>query len=525
MWRRGVAGSVSVADTHQNGPGSRKRLVLRPYQQAMREWAWERPFCALWADMGLGKTPTTLMAMADALYDRLDVRRWLVVGPKLVVEDAWPRQLRAWQQTAYMPWRLFGAADFGLRADWDVETGRRLGLTFGGRGAKREAKLRVHRDLPPVCLVSWDWLPWLVKACGRNWPFDGLVLDEAIFAQDSGSVRHKAVWHVVHGLQAVSRVIELTGAPVPNGYEALHGQIRLLDGGARLGKTKEDFRAQWLVPDQRDRRRGVVYSWKLAPGARAEIDRRVSDLCVALRSDDYLSLPPVVQNPVWVELPPAARELYDRMERDLVVQVDGAEVLAESAGVLVNKLLQIAGGCVYDGDRVAHAVHDVKLDRLAEVLEGEPGPVLLAYPFRQDWDRLRRRFRFARHVHDAGALDAFRAGRVKLLCMHPASGGHGVDGLQEASQAVVWLGATYNADHWLQFNARVRRDGQRGDVVRVHQLLAAGTIEEYVAGDALQQKLSLQQHLLRALMMRYSPAASSNAGAGHGATDARAALP
>lgn len=490
--------------SHTDG---RERLRLRGYQEGMRRWAWDRPRCALWADMGLGKTPTTLMAMLDGLYDRMDVRRWCVVGPKLVVEDAWPRQLARWREFEGLRHRVVTAADLGLRAGWDVDTGQRMGLTFGGRALKREAKKRVERALldtkPQVTLVSWTMLPWFVDAWGVNWPFDGLVLDEAIFAQNSLSEGHKAAYKVIHGLKAVSRVIELTGAPVPNGYEALHGQIRLLDDGKRLGRTKTEFRDWWLVPDKLDRQRGRVFTWKLAPGARDEIDHLVSDLAVSLRSEDYLELPPVVHNPVWIELPPAARELYDRLERDLVADVAGAEVLAASQGVLCSKLLQIAGGAVYDSAGKPQHVHGVKLDRLAELLEAEPGPVLVLYPFRPDLERLRARFgRSLRHVHDPGALDAFRGGRLKALAMHPASGGHGVDGMQETCSAVVWFGATYNADHWLQANKRVHRDGQRAELVRVHQLLAADTIEEYVAGRALSDKLSVQDHLLSALMMR-----------------------
>jgi hypothetical protein len=483
-------------------------LVLRPYQEDMRAFVWARPRAALWADMGLGKTPVALTCMVDSLYDRVDVSRWLVVGPKLVVADAWPRQLRRWSCFRGLRWRLLGAEDFGMKVA-RADNGRAAGLTFGGRAEKRAAKLGFLAGREPVTLVSWDWLPWLVKACGVNWPWDGLVLDEAIFAQSSTSDRHKAVYHVVHRLKAVTRVLELTGAPNPNGYQMLHGQMRLLDGGEALGDTLTDFRRQWMVPDKLDRRSGQVWSWRLGPGCRAEIDRRLQGLAVSLRSDDYLSLPPLVLNPIWIELPMRARRTYDDMERDLVARVDDVDVLAASQGVLVSKLLQIAGGVMYSNAGVPLELHTAKLDRLAELLEAEPGPVLLAYPFRPDWDRIKRRFPAARHVREVGALDAFRQGRCKLLCMHPASGGHGLDGLQEVSSCAVWYGATYNADHWLQFNARLRRDGQRGDRVVVHQLLAADTIEEYVAGTVLSEKLSEHEHLLRALMMRRTMRASS----------------
>jgi hypothetical protein len=232
------------------------------------------------------------------------------------------------------------------------------------------------------------------------------------------------------------------------------------------------------------------------------VDTAVSDLAVSLASADYLQMPELVQVERWVELPPRARAMYDAMEADLVLQIDGQDIIAASAGVLVNKLLQIASGCLYDQDRQVHELHQAKLDALAELLEAQPGPVLLLYPYKPDWERIQARFKGAKHISAPGALDAFRAGGVKLLGMHPASGAHGVDGLQGASSAMVWYGATYNADHWAQAIKRLHRDGQRAGRVVVHQILAADTIEEYVAGKALSAKLTLQEHLLAAVSMR-----------------------
>lgn len=478
----------------------RERLSLRPYQEGMRAFAAATPMCALWADMGLGKTPTTLAAMQDSLFDRLDVERWLVVGPKLVVADSWPRQLRRWHDYRHMTWRCLTAADFHLAAALDAATGRRTGLKFADR---RGTKKRVHAMREDVHLVSWHMLPWLVRACGKNWPYDGIVLDEAIFGANSTSDMHKAAYHVIHRLGAVTRVIELTGAPNPNGYEQLHGQIRLLDAGRRLCNTKTDFRSTFMTPDKVNPHQGLVYSWKLAPGAKAAIDHLVLDVAVSLKTEDYLSLPALNVNPIMVTLPDAARTAYRALERDLMVEVGGREVVAGSEAAKAGKLLQIANGAVYDESGGWSLAHDAKLDQLAELVETVDGPILLAYQYEHDWQRISERFdKLADHVSSPRALDRFRAGKTRMLCMHPGSGAHGLDGLQEVSSHAVWFGATYNADHWLQFNKRLHRDGQRAGRVTVHQLLASDTIEEYVAGRALPDKISAQDALLEAVSFR-----------------------
>ncbi len=499
-----------------------QELTLRDYQEGMRAFAGRTKFCALWADMGLGKTPTALMAVHDSLFDYCDTDRWLVVGPKLVALDTWPRQLRMWKQFAGLTWRNIGAQDFGLEplaiievdgvdveVPWsklreeDKPNARRVGLTFGGREDKAAVKRALRAMSEQVHLCSWDFLPWLVKAYGKNWPYQGVILDEAIFVQNSTTDRHRAVWHVTQNLKAVSRMIQLTGAPNPNGYGQLHGQIRLLDGGLRLGKTKEQFTERWLMPDKVDKFRGRVHSWKLVPGAKPQIDTLLQDLCVSLKSSDYLSLPELVHNTVHVSLPDAARDTYTKLEDDLVTQIDGAEVLAPTEAALADKLMQVANGAVYDSDKVWRHVHDAKLDKLCELVDGADGPVLLAYSFESDWERIAKRLGSkAVHVKSRGSLDRFRAGKVKLLGMHPASGAHGLDGLQNISSTAIWFGATYNADHWLQFNKRLHRDGQRAGRVIVHQLIAADTIEEYVSEAALVKKLNGVEALLYATRMR-----------------------
>jgi hypothetical protein len=470
----------------------------------MRGFALQRKRCALWADLGLGKTPTALEVIRDSLNDYCDTERWLVVAPRLVALDAWPRQLNRWAQFAGLSYRNITAADFGLQINKAEPTqGRKhQHLIFGDRADKAAVKRRLQGLRETIHLVSWDMLPYLVKAYGVNWPYDGIVLDEAVFAANSTSERHKAAYHVIHRLGAVNRVIQLTGAPVPNGYAQLHGQARLLDREL-LGDTLTEFQRRWMTPVPM----GSFLKWVMRADSRPAMDALMAQYAISLKSADYLSLPELTINRVTVDLPGEARELYDRMERDLVADVDGVEILAPSQAALAGKLLQIANGAIYDESGAWSAVHRAKLDRLDELLEIAPGPVLLAYSYAHDWERIKAKFKGTVHVKDHGALDRFRAGKVKLLGMHPASGAHGLDGLQEVSSTAVWFGATYNADHWAQFNKRLHRDGQKAGRVTIHQILASDTLEDHLAVDVLPAKLEEQDVLLQAVKMRLSSVA------------------
>lgn len=520
-------------------------LVERPYQRGMVQFAHdtkplpERPdfrACGIGAEMGLGKTIAALLTIDESLYDYLDTTRWLVVAPRLVAQDTWPREIGRWLQFEHLTHRVIELEDLDLEPavaievdgqqieipysrwladqkskfpNWDdMPSGQRpkphrCGLTFGERSDKAATKRRLLAYQESITIVSWDRLPWLAAALGKSWPYDGVVLDESDFAANSTSNMHKAAFHAIHRLDKVRRVLELAGKPAANGIEMMHGQMRLLDGGARLGSTKSDFQQAWMVPDKFDPRRGVVYSYKPRDDKQDEFQARVAQLWISLRSRDYLDLPPCVINPIRVTLGKKARELYDQLERDLVVTVGpDSTILAPSEGVLATKLRQLANGAVYDIGGAFHAVDDAKLDRLDEILASTPTPIVLAYNFQSDWERIVKRVKGAVHVKSPNALGRFRAGKVRLLGMHPQSGAFGLDGLQDVSSTAVWFGATYNARHWYQFNARLDRNGQRADRTVIHQILADDTIEDYVAGKALPGKLEESDVLLDAIKWR-----------------------
>jgi hypothetical protein len=506
---------------------------LREYQQGMRRFAhetWAKPglrACGLGADMGLGKTLASLTVIDDSLHDYLDTERWCVVAPPLVASDTWPRELAKWPQFAHLRAFVVTLDDLDLEAAvavdvdgqqvemplsefkrrWpEAQAPRRCGLTFGTRADKAATKRRLLAKIAEhdITFVAWSRFPWLAKLLGDSWPFDGLVLDESDYAANASTDASKAAYHVTHRRGKVVRVMALSGKPTANGIEMMHGQMRALDGGARLGATKTAFVDAWMLPDKTDPRRGIVYSHKANPEKSEEFQRRVAELWITLRSDDYLQLPPQVVIPTYVTLGSDARRLYDAMERDLIAQLGDATVLAPSQGVLVNKLRQIANGAVYDSDKAWHAIDDAKLERLEELLESVTTPVILAYLYEPDWARVVKRIKGATNAKSPGALDRFRAGKVRLLGMHPASVAHGIDGLQDVCSDTVWFGATYNARHWYQLNARTRRNGQTASVVRVHQLMAADTIEEYIARVPLAERIDEQETLIDALRWRRS---------------------
>jgi SNF2 family DNA or RNA helicase len=436
------------------------RFSPRPYQAVAIERMVETPYQLLALRMGAGKTVCTLTAVDDLMYDRFEVSKTLVVAPKRVAELVWHSEV----------------------GKWDHLKDLRVQRVLGSAKARIEA-LCNPADVYVINRENFLWLVALVEESGQPWPFDCVIVDENRGFKD----RSSKSWRALKAIRRhVRKLFILTGTPDPNGtLEDLWPQISVMDMGQRLGKSLTAFYDRWYRPDKRSGH--VVYTYKLRPGAREEIYSAVAD--VMLSVDSNIQLPERIDNVVPVAFDMAR---YEEMKAEMV----SGEIEAPSAAVLAGKLAQMANGACYDAQKNVVEIHPEKLDALGEILEqGEP--VLCFTAYQHDQARIRARFPQARVFDGEAALRDWKAGRVPLLLMHPASGGHGVDGLQEGGSVAVWFGLPFSLDLYEQANARLHRSGQTKGVV-VHHLVAQGTIDEQIMR-VLERKGDMQAALLDAV--------------------------
>lgn len=434
----------------------RARSELRPIQVAAIERMAGSAGQLVALRMGAGKTACTLTVIADLVGE---VRPWLVVAPKRVAEMVWQQEATRWQHTQHL----------------------RVQPVLGGPSARRDAL----EQPAEVYVIGRDNFAWLVEeaALTKRWPFPGVVIDETRGFKDRASKSWKALKSV---RKSVKRLYLLSGTPAPNSLLELWPQVSIIDGGQRLGKGITAYRDRWFMPDKRNGM--TIFTWKPRPGAEREIHEAVRDVMFSVGGSG-VALPERIDNVVPVRIDMGT---YRELERHAVA----GSIVAVNAAVLAGKLAQLANGAVYDEDGVVQQVHDAKLDALEEIAEqGEPLLVLTSY--RHDQARIRRRFPAARVFDGPACLDDWVAGKVPMLLMHPASGGHGVDGLQMGGSTVVWFGLPFSLDLYEQANARIHRPGQRASVV-VHHLVATGTIDERIMA-VLAAKGDMQQTLLEAV--------------------------
>ena len=440
-------------------------MQYRPhdYQTYAKDFVLGHPYCGLILDMGLGKSVITLTALWDLILDSFDLRRVLVVAPKRVAEDTWPREIEKWEHLK--------------------------GLTYSlvlGSEKQRRAALQRRAFL---YIINRENIAWLVE--NTRWRFDALVIDELSSFKSSKAQRFRALKKV---RPLCHRVIGLTGTPAPNTLIDLWPQIYLLDMGKRLGRFVTHYRERFFLPDKRSSY--AIFSYKLRDGAEQQIYDLISDICVSMRAIDHLQMPALIANRVIVRLSKSEHVLYNTLKRDMFLALNNNEIDAVNAAALSGKLCQLANGAIYAADSHAVRFHDRKLDALEDLIEGANGkPMLVAYWFKHDLDRIRERFA-VREIRESRDIADWNAGRIPIAVIHPASAGHGLN-LQSGGNTLIWFGLTWSLELYQQTNARLWRQGQKADTVVIHHIVAEGTIDEQVL-DALERKDTTQTALMNA---------------------------
>lgn len=429
--------------------------------------------CALWAKPGMGKTTMTMTFLEHLHNVWGEDAPTLVIAPLRVARDGWTTEVRK----------------------WDHLRGLEVSPVLGTADQRRAA---LRRDVQ-VYTTNFEQLPWLIDELDGRWPFHTVVADEATklkgFRLRQGTQRAQALARVAH--KHVHRWINLTGTPASNGLEDLWGQTWFLDAGQRLGRTFSAFRERWFRPTKQ----GQFHQWRAAEHAADEIHARLADICLTLDPKDWFDIQDPIVNVIEVALPASAQGKYREMERELFTMIDAVGVEAVSAAAKYGKCLQMATGAVFLEDGVTWVrVHDEKLDALQELVEATgDDPLLVAYHYTHERARLLERFPGALDLSKKDDLTAAKAGQGKVWLGQPASMGHGVDGLQEHCNTVVFFAQDPNLEYHDQILERVgpMRQLQAGKnrPVFLHYLVARGTIDE-VEMLRRQSKRSVQDALM-----------------------------
>lgn len=432
-------------------------------------------------DMGLGKTVSTLSALDYLIFDSLEVNKVLIIAPLRVASWTWEEEITKFDHLKYLEIsKIIGSEDKRIKA------------------LNKESILYT---------INRENVVWLIEYYLKNkltWPFDTIVIDESSSFKSHSSKRFKALKKVC---QIANRVIELTGTPAPNSLMDLWSQVYLLDEGKRLGRTITLYRQMYFYPKIANG--NIVYKYELKKGSEEIIFNKLSDIMVSLKAIDHLKLPDKVIKYIKLEMPEDVKKKYQELERNYILTIDKQNITALSAGVVTNKLLQMANGQVYDELKNVIKIHDLKIEALIDLIELNQGkPILVFYAFKHDLSHLLSKLDKYKPKQLLSDLDIkeWNLGHIRLMLCHPASMGHGIN-LQSGGNIIVWYGLTWSLELYQQANARLYRQGQNKPVF-IYHLITKDTVDEDVI-KRLESKEQGQDMLIEALKARINKVAKA----------------
>lgn len=389
------------------------------------------------------------------------------MAPLRVARDTWPAEIEKWSHLQH--------------------------LTFSvavGSVKERRAALMASAD---ITIINRENLQWLIEDSGVPFDFDMVVIDELSSFKNHQSKRFRSL---LKARPKVKRIVGLTGTPSSNGLMDLWAEFRLLDLGARLGRFIGQYRTTYFTPDKRNGQ--VVFSYKPLPDAEEAIYSRIADITISMKSTDHLQMPELLINQQEVLLSDSEKQRYEELKRDLVLQTTDGDITAANAAALTGKLCQLANGAIYSDAGDTIEFHDRKLDVLEDLIEAaNEKPVLIAYWFRHDLQRIKKRFT-VREIKSSQDIADWNAGKIPVAVIHPASAGHGLN-LQSGGSTLIWFGLTWSLELYQQTNARLWRQGQSSKTVIIMHLITKGTIDEHIL-KSLSEKNLTQQALIDAVI-------------------------
>ena len=455
------------------------RFKPHEYQRYCIDYIKTHPISALFLDMGLGKTVTTLSALRDLMLDDMAVSKVLVIAPLRVARDTWPAEVEKWDHLS----------------DLDVSV-------IVGTVKERTAALNHNAMIYVINRENVQWLVGYYEKNGLRWDFDCVVIDELSSFKNHKSLRFKWLRKI---RPFVRRWVGLTGTPTSNGLMDLWAEIGIMDGGERLGRFIGRYRDAYFKAGSMNPQTGVVFSYVPRKGAEDQIYERISDITISMKALDYLDMPECVYVNHEVQMSDPERKLYDQLKNDLIIHLEDGDIDARNAAALSNKLLQMSNGAVYDEYNETRVIHNRKLEMLDDLIEQANGqPVLIAYWFRHDRARIVEHLLAQgyepRDIRESDDIKDWNAGKIDVALIHPASAGHGLN-IQEGGHILIWFGLTWSLELYQQTNARLWRQGQKSTVT-VHHIVTRGTVDENVLA-ALEAKDMTQEKLIAAVKAQF----------------------
>ena len=441
------------------------------YQQEALDFCLQRMYvqgnagAGLFLDPGLGKTLITLLFL-EQMRDLGEIDKALIVAPLRVCKLVWGQEIKKWQ--------------------FDFRTNMLCQRAKQGLKSNRSAF---------IDLINPESLHHLI---GQEHRYDFVGLDESTKFKNWSSNRTKAARKIC---PKIKYRLALTGTPAPNSLADLHAQMYLLDEGDALGRNVTVFRSLYMHQGGWQGRQ-----WFLRNGQEKKIEDAVAPMVLRLDAESNLDMPKLMKHDMICELPNECVREYAKLKKELYAQLNTGNILAMNAASAYMKMRQFANGMVFDTERVAHHVHNEKVEMLHDLVNEIGGkPVLVFYQFSHDVGAIQKKFKKKLPVLSGATksaeaqkiLDDWNAGKIHVLLVQNMAASHGLN-MQGSGNHVVYFGLNDQLEVFEQSYRRIYRQGVKGNHVYIYRLLTRGTVDTVVA-DRLDSKDQTQRDFMNSL--------------------------
>lgn len=442
------------------------KFKTQPYKYQLRALAKINKLdgvAGLFMEMGTGKTKVAI-DWAGIGYYNYDIKRVLVICPLSVV-GVWQRQIRQ-----HLPF-------FSRVRVLEGSTVVRAGLIR-----------KMIRSKPP----TQDWLiinyEGIWRGNGRNdiedllerWGPDLIICDEAHRLKSPTARQSKAAARL--GRAARQRLI-LTGTPITKSPLDVFGQFRFLDDEV-FGKNWFKFKNHYGVWGGFGRYQVIGY-------------KHLDDLIKKIRSNTFrikkekaLDLPEKVFVTVPVQLGQKAMQFYEKMAKEMIIEIEETHATAAIVLVKILRLSQITSGFIKDVEGGIRVFDDSKLKACLDLLEdmiAQDQKVVIFVRFKSDISRLQESIASrlktnplilsgsVPHSKRDSLVQRFQNdAKAKVFIAQIQAGSLGID--LTAASVAIFYSLDYNAANYWQAQDRIHRHGQTRKVTYYH-LVVPRTID------------------------------------------------
>ena len=423
------------------------------------ERALRSPFLAA-AAPGAGKTRFGTI-WATLKIDEGSAKRIALIAPNALLRTTWPNEIKSYGPTSHL----------------------RLKATHTIRPAARfESMFDPNAD---IITITPDQLAGIANLIieGKRCPFNAIIVDEAQGFREPTTAKTKAL-HLIRRCVPKNNLLLLSGSPSPNSSADLWSPGAMMSLYAPFwGESFNNWRNKHY-------RKTSAYGWSALKGTDERVRKEIAPFSVAVDLRDSTDVPREVFTTQPFDF---GREHTDRInkfitEREVVIGDEKVVVDKDDDGRFLGLLRQLTAGFAYHP--ITHEAiwfDKSRIDALGDVLEQDPAPKLVAISFRAESEEISRRFdgvvRFDGETPmnaRPGIVDRFNADRIPILCIAPASAGHGLNLQLGSARMVVWFSQGFSWEMKAQVEARLVRSGQK-KVVSVVTLEANVGIDQSIA--------------------------------------------